>query len=74
MFGSDESGPALTVTARDVRCMMINLDPETGEQDARVMKTVVRLNTNNAGVYGTVVHTGTIHVGDPVRIVVNARR
>jgi MOSC domain-containing protein YiiM len=30
------------------------------------MKTVVRLNENNAGVYATVVRTGTIHVGDRV--------
>jgi len=47
---------------------MINIDPETGEQDGRVMKTAVRLNKNNAGVYGTVVQTGTIHVGDPVSL------
>jgi MOSC domain-containing protein YiiM len=33
------------------------------------MKTVVRLNNNNAGIYGTVVRTGTIHVGDPVSVV-----
>lgn len=37
----------------DVRCMMINLDPDTAAKDARVMKTVVGLNQNNAGVYGT---------------------
>jgi hypothetical protein len=57
------------MTARDVRCMMINLDPETAKQDARVLKTVVRLNKNNAGVYGTVVQTGTIRVGQPVSLV-----
>jgi len=74
VFGNSEPGPAVTVTARDVRCMMVNLDPETGKQDARVMRTVVRLNKNNAGVYGTVVQTGTIRVGDPVSIVVDARR
>jgi uncharacterized protein YcbX len=54
---------------RDPRCMMINLDPDTGEQDARVMKTVVRLNQNNAGVYATVLRTGTIRVGDQVNLV-----
>jgi uncharacterized protein YcbX len=59
---------------RDVRCMMINLDPDTGRQDAQVLKTVVRLNTNNAGVYGTVVQTGTLRVGDPVSLVVDTRR
>jgi uncharacterized protein YcbX len=73
VFGNTEPRPALTVTSRDVRCMMINLDPDTGAQDARVLKTVVRLNQNNAGVYGTVVQTGTIRVGDPVRLVLDAR-
>ena len=66
LFGDREPRPAVTVTARDVRCMMINLDPDTAVQDARMMKTVVRMNDNNAGVYGTVVQTGTIRVGDPV--------
>ena len=54
--------------------MMINLDPDTATQDKRVLKTVVRLNKNNAGVYGTVVQTGTIRVGDPVSLVLDARR
>ena len=74
MFGNRELRPAVSVTVRDVRCLMINLDPDTGTQDARVLKTVVRLNKNNAGVYGTVVQTGTIRVGDPVRIVLDGRR
>jgi uncharacterized protein YcbX len=67
--GFDKAG-----ACRDARCMVINLDPDTGTQDARVLKTVVRLNKNNAGVYGTVVQTGTIRVGDPVSLVLNARR
>ena len=74
VFGDSEPRPALMVTQRDVRCMMINLDPYTGTQDARVLKTVVRLNENNAGVYGTVVQTGTIRVGQPVSLVLDARR
>jgi uncharacterized protein YcbX len=69
VFGNGNPPPALSVTLRDVRCMMINLDPDTGAQDARVMKTVVRLNGNNAGVYATVVRSGVIRVGDPVSLV-----
>jgi hypothetical protein len=53
---------------------MINLDPDTGAQDARVLKSVVRLNKNNAGVYGTVVQTGTIFVGQEVSPVLGVRR
>lgn len=74
VFGDTERGPAVNVTARDVRCVMLNLDPDTAKQDARVMKSVVRLNGNNAGVYGTVVQTGTIHVGEAVNLVPDARR
>jgi hypothetical protein len=67
VFG--ENGPAVRVTMRDARCAMLNLDPNTAEQDSRVLKTVVRLNQNNAGVYGTVVQTGRISVGNKVRLV-----
>lgn len=66
MFGDNA---AVSVTMRDERCVMVNLDPETAQQDARVMKTVVRLNQNYAGVYATVVRTGTIRVGDRVSLV-----
>jgi MOSC domain-containing protein len=68
-FGDADPRPAVSVTMRDERCMMVNLDPETAAQDARVMKTVVRLNQNNAGVYATVVRTGRIRVGDAVSMV-----
>lgn len=74
VFGNSEPRPAVSVTVRDVRCIMINLDPDTGTQDTRVLKTVVGLNKNNAGVYGTVVQTGTIRVGDPVSLVLDAHR
>lgn len=48
---------------------MVNLDPETAEKDLRVMKTIVRLSENYAGVYGAVVRCGTIRVGDRVSLV-----
>jgi len=69
MFGDGDPRPAVNVTMCDLRCVMINLDPETGAQDARIMKTVVRLNKNYAGVYGTVARSGPIRVGDPVNLV-----
>ena len=72
VFGEDETGPAVSVTAHDVRCMMVNLDPDTANQDARVLKAVVQLNGNNAGVYATVVKTGIIRVGQPVSLVLDA--
>jgi len=69
VFGDADPQPAVSVTLCDERCMMINLDPGTAEQDGRVMKAVVRLNRNNAGVYATVVRRGTIRVGDRVSLV-----
>ena len=72
VFGEDETGPAVSVTAHDVRCMMVNLDPHTARQDPRVLKAVVKLNGKNAGVYATVVKTGIIRVGQPVSLVLDA--
>jgi uncharacterized protein YcbX len=67
-IGSEGTGPAISVTMRDERCVMINLDPDTAEVSAEVMKTVIRLNENYAGVYGTVVRTGELRVGQLVHL------
>ena len=72
LFGEGEARAAVSVTMRDERCVMINLDPETAKPDARVMKTVVLLHGNTAGVYATVVRTGTIRIGDGVDFVPEA--
>lgn len=61
-FGSDE-GPEISITLRDVRCAMVNLDPDTAESDPVVLKSVARINEVCAGVYATVTKTGTISVG-----------
>lgn len=68
MFGEGNSGPAVRVTLRDERCVMVNLDPDTAERDSEVMKTIVRLNENYAGVYGTVVKAGELGVGQIVSL------
>lgn len=65
-FGSDDNGPAVSLTMRDLRCVMINLDPETAEADANVMKAALRLNTNHAGVYATVISSGELRVAQKV--------
>ena len=68
MFGQGNSGAALRVTMRDERCVMVNLDPDTAERDSEVMKTVVRMNENCAGVYGTVVRAGELRIGQVVTL------
>jgi uncharacterized protein YcbX len=69
VFGGDEDGPMLSVTMRDLRCVMVNLDPDTAKQHPRVMKAVVRLNENNAGAYTTVCRMGQISVGQSVSLI-----
>jgi MOSC domain-containing protein len=66
VFGEENSGAAIEVTMKDERCVMVNFDPDTAERDSEVMKTVVRLNGNYAGVYGTVVRVGELRVGQVV--------
>jgi uncharacterized protein YcbX len=67
-FGSDRAGPAISVTMRDKRCVMINFDPDTAQPNAEVMKTAIRLNDNYAGVYAAVVKTGELRVGQVVAL------
>jgi hypothetical protein len=38
------------VTKRDVRCAMLNLNPDTARPAPEMMKAVVRANQNNAGI------------------------
>jgi uncharacterized protein YcbX len=71
IFGDVLSSAAIKITIPDERCMMINLDPDSAKQDVTVMKAVVRLNQNNAGVYGTVMREGAIAVGQRVSLLIN---
>ncbi|MEX2116722.1 MAG: MOSC domain-containing protein [Bacteroidota bacterium] len=69
VFDGNELGPTISVTMRDLRCMMINLDPDTAKQSPSLMKASVRLNENNAGAYASVTRTGQISVGQSVGLV-----
>ncbi len=68
MFGEGNSGAAVRVTMKDERCVMVNFDPDTAEKDSEVMKTIVRMNRNYAGAYGTVVRAGELRVGQVVTL------
>src|SRR5260370_36563990 len=65
-FGEGADAPAITVTMRDVRCSMVNLDPDSASPAPEVMKAVVRANQNNAGVYGAVTRIGRLAVGQTI--------
>jgi uncharacterized protein len=65
-FGDANDAPTVAVTMRDVRCVMVNFDPDGGPNTPEVMKTIVRANENHAGIYGTVTRTGRLAVGQSI--------
>jgi uncharacterized protein len=67
-FGEMNDGASVHVTMKDERCVMVNFDPDTAVRDSEVMKTIVRMNENYAGVYANVVATGELRVGQIVTL------
>jgi len=65
-FGEGADAPAIAVTMRDERCAMLNIDPDSAALNTQVMKAVVRVNQNNAGIYGTVTRPGKLAIGQPI--------
>ena len=63
-------GPKVVVTIleRDPRCMMITLDPDTGEKTAAILKKVAQAHDGMAGVYGAVMVEGMLHKGDSIEL------
>jgi uncharacterized protein len=67
LFGEPGEGPRVSVMMRDVRCSMVNFDPDSGRADPEVLKSIVRTHQNTAGIYGTVVRIGRLAIGQTVR-------
>ena len=65
-FGEKADAPAITVTMRDVRCSMVNLEPDSAAVAPEVLKAIVRANQNNAGIYGAVTRVGRLSVGQRI--------
>ena len=65
-FGEGDDAPAITVTMRDVRCSMLNLDPDSGSPAPEMLKAVVRAHQNTAGIYGAVTRIGGLAVGQTI--------
>jgi len=68
VFGEPGEGPRICVTMRDVRCSTVNLDPDSGRSAPEMLKSVVRVNQTTAGIYGTVIRTGRLAVGQTIRL------
>lgn len=61
-------GVRLRVDKRDQRCVIVNIEPATGERDAAVLRAITRERQACLGVYGSTVEPGRVAVGDPVTI------
>jgi uncharacterized protein len=63
-------GPKVVVTIveRDPRCVMITLDPDTGEKTPAILKKVAQAHDGMAGVYGAVIVEGMLHKGDSIEL------
>ena len=60
------SSAVIMVLERDPRCNMISLDPDTGEHNPAVLRKVVQLHANLAGVYCAVLVEGVLTKGDSI--------
>ena len=65
-FGEGNETAAIGITNRDERCSMVNFDPDSARPAAEVLKAIVRVKDNKAGVYGTVTRRGRLTVGQPI--------
>jgi hypothetical protein len=65
-FGEGPETAAIGVTNFDERCSMVNLDPDSARPSAEVLKAIVRVRNNRAGVYGTTIRRGRLAIGQPV--------
>jgi uncharacterized protein len=62
-------GAAMRVDQRDSRCVVVNVDPVSGERNPAVLRTIAQERDSCLGVYGSTVQPGRVAVGDPVEIV-----
>jgi uncharacterized protein YcbX len=58
----------IAVTEVDERCVMITLDPATGESTPSILKCVVQQHNKCAGIYATVLTPGEVRAGDAVTL------
>lgn len=61
-------GMRMRVDKRDGRCLVITIDPLTGERNPEILRAVARDRQGCLGVYGSTVAPGHVTLGDPVSI------
>lgn len=56
-------GTVLRIDRLDPRCVIINVDPDTGRPSPEMLRLVARSHGSNAGVYAAVVTPGEVRTG-----------
>ena len=59
-------GVVMRADQPDERCVVINVDPETGERDPAILRTLAAERSTCIGIYGSTVQPGRVAVGDSV--------
>ena len=65
-FGDADGAAAVGITNRDERCAMVNFDPDSARPTPEVLKAIVRVRDNKAGVYATTTRRGRLAPGQAV--------
>jgi uncharacterized protein YcbX len=58
----------ISIRERDPRCVMITMDPDTGESMPELLRQVAKSHNATAGVYGAVLVEGMLRKGDAVEL------
>ncbi len=58
----------ISILERDPRCKIITLDPETGESNPQILRSVAQSHEGKAGVYAAVQVEGVVRRGDEVTV------
>jgi uncharacterized protein YcbX len=58
----------ISILERDPRCVMITLDPETGESKPELLRHVAQAHSGMTGVYSSVLVEGMLRKGDAVEL------
>lgn len=58
----------IVISKKDVRCVVVTLDPETAAPTPRILTHLARAHENCAGVYAVVLQEGIVRRGDSVSV------
>lgn len=56
----------MRVDQRDGRCLVVTIDPESGERNPSILRAIAQDRDGCLGVYGSTVEPGSVRVGDTV--------